>query len=403
MVGWRILLWAVLVLAALLFLYLVRGILLPFILSYVIAVLLDPTVRKLRLRGYSRKKAVVLVMTVFFLGLVLVGILAAPQITTQVANLNNKVTDVTASIMRVNAENNFFVRWNPVVQARRAGGGNQLDQFLGRYEGLLGRMGLPTNTQEILDQYVEPQRGQIAQAVRTGFQSFFGILVNLSSQLLTIVLLPFLVYLILVDMEDFKRRSPRWIPPSIRSSTVALLGDIGQVFVKYLRGVTMVVVLYIAIGLVLLLLLNVPFAILLAVIFGALYLIPYIGNIINYVILFLMIGVNGISGTFFMGFGSPWVYAAIVTVLFATFGFIFDHFVYPQMVGNSVGLNAVVSLFVIFCGAALFGLPGMILAFPFAGSVKVILDRLIRVTSTTGEQLNLPSVPMRHRANGTGA
>ena len=64
------------------------------------------------------------------------------------------------------------------------------------------------------------------------------------------------------------------------------------------------------------------------------------------------------------------------------------------MVGNSVGLSPVVSMFVIFCGGALFGLPGMLIAFPLAGSVKVILDRLLRITSSSPEGLGAPVVPL---------
>jgi predicted PurR-regulated permease PerM len=179
---------------------------------------------------------------------------------------------------------------------------------------------------------------------------------------------------------------------------MALMSDIGEVFIKYLRGVTMVVILYIAIASVMMLLLNVPYAILLAVIFGALYLVPYIGNVINLSVLFLTVGLSGVQGTFFMHFGSPWVYAIVVVIVYGTVALCFDQIVYPQMVGNSVGLNGAVAMFVILCGGALFGLPGMILAFPFAGSVKVILDRLLRLTSVSGEQLSLPSVPLRHRA-----
>ena len=50
--------------AALLFLYLVRGILLPFVVAFVIAALLEPAVRKLRMRGMSRKSSVLIVMGV---------------------------------------------------------------------------------------------------------------------------------------------------------------------------------------------------------------------------------------------------------------------------------------------------------------------------------------------------
>jgi predicted PurR-regulated permease PerM len=70
--------------------------------------------------------------------------------------------------------------------------------------------------------------------------------------------------------------------------------------------------------------------------------------------------------------------------------------VYTRIVGNSVGLHPLVSFFVVFSGAALFGPAGMIMAFPVAGSVKIILDRLLMITSNS-QELSLPSVPLRHR------
>jgi predicted PurR-regulated permease PerM len=83
--------------------------------------------------------------------------------------------------------------------------------------------------------------------------------------------------------------------------------------------------------------------------------------------------------------------------LYFGIGLIFDHLIYPQMVGNSVGLSPIVSMFVILCGGALFGLAGMLFAFPLAGSAKVILDRIIRITSSGTGDLGLPAIPLRHR------
>ncbi|MEJ5169530.1 MAG: AI-2E family transporter, partial [Fimbriimonadales bacterium] len=71
---------------------------------------------------------------------------------------------------------------------------------------------------------------------------------------------------------------------------------------------------------------------------------------------------------------------------------------YPRVVGRSVGLHPLVSMFVILSGGALFGILGMLLAFPIAGSLKVVLDRLLRVTSQTTSAATLPAVPLRHRS-----
>lgn len=382
------------------FLYLVRGILLPFVVSFIVATLLEPPVRKLRLRGLSRLWAVSVVFAAFFIGVTAVGLLVAPSMVSQVDRLGRKIDDLTTSIARADESSNFYVRWNPVLQAERGGAITQIDAILLPYRDQLERWNLPSSQQQIVAQYIEPRRGQIANAVKVGFNSFFGILGSLASQLLFAILIPIIIWMLLMDMEDFRRRSPRWIPPSIRSQTLALMSEIGGVFTRYLRGVATVIFLYMVTSAILLSLLNVPYAILLGIVFGALYMIPYIGNIISLLVIFLITGMSGVQGTFFLpAFANAWAFAAVATLIYFVFGSVFDHLVYPQLVGNSVGLNGVVSLFVILCGGALFGLVGMLLAFPLAGAAKVILDRLIKVTSITTDSLALPSVPIRHRSS----
>ena len=397
MVGWRILLWAVLVLTALLFLYLVRGILPPFIIAFVIASLLEPVIRKLRLRGLKRGWAIGIVFVVFFALFGLIGIITVPKITEQIGQLNTTVSQLTTQLEQANSEDNFFVRWQPTVQAERELKPSRLNAILAPYRGTLDRLGLPSTHEAIVKDYITPNRATLANLLNKGVHSFLGILTALPSYLLYLVLIPLLVIFMLIDMDDIKRRFPKYIPPALRTSTMRLLSEIGDVFMRYLRGVATVWVLFTIMAAALFLLMGVPYAILVAITFGALYLIPYIGNIIAYVILFLLIGFSGATGVLWHFSPGPWGYAAMVTAMYVVFALTFDQILYPQLVGGSVGLNKVVSVFVILCGGALFGLPGMILAFPFAGSVKVILDRLLKLTSTSTEELNLPPVPLRHR------
>jgi predicted PurR-regulated permease PerM len=395
MIGWRIALWAVLVVTALLFLYLVRGILPPFIIAFVIASLLEPLIRKLRLRGMKRGLAIGIVFVVFFAVSAIIGIITIPKVTEQIGQLNSTMSQITTQLEQANANDNFFVRWRPTVQAQRALQPNKIDAVLAPYRGPLQKIGLPSTQAGIVQLYITPNRAALANLLNKGVHSFLGILATLPSYLLYLILVPILVIFMLVDMEDFKRRIPKYIPPALRVSTMRLFEEIGDVFMRYLRGVAMVWILYMIMATILFVLMGVPYAILIAIIFSGLYLIPYIGNIVAYVILFFVIGLSGATG--YIGHPSPWVYATLVTVMYVVIALMFDQIVYPQLVGGSVGLNRVVSVFVILCGGALFGLPGMILAFPLAGSVKVILDRLIKLTSTSAEELNLPVVPLRHR------
>jgi predicted PurR-regulated permease PerM len=392
----------VIVLAIVFFLYLVRGILFPFLMSFVIAAILEPTVRRLRLRGMSRRSAVTLVTAGFFLlsiGL-LVGLM--PSIVSQSGTMRTEVSKILEGLTKEDPNENFYVRWRAPVLAEAPEQASQIDRLLSPYSRTLARFGLPSTQREIMSQYIEPERPKIAAAVQESVLGFFGLFSSFFSHLLFLILIPILVPLILMEYDDFKKTTPRWIPPALRQSAMSVMSDIGQVFFKYLRGISLVVGLYTLAQLLVLLFFGVPYALLLAPIFGALYLIPYIGNVISAITLFVLIGLSNVSGNFIFHLANPWGYALLVTFVYLIVGWTFDHLIYPQMVGNSVGLSPVISMFVIFAGGALFGLPGMLVAFPLAGSVKVILDRLIRVTSSSNEGLGLPAIPLRHRSSPTG-
>jgi predicted PurR-regulated permease PerM len=398
MVGWRIALWAAIVVVGAVFLYLVRGILFPFLLAFIISSLLDPSIRKLRLRGWPRGAAVSAVFAVFLVAMVGLGIWLTPIVSSQLRLLTSKFDGLTATLATTDESDNFFLRWNPVVQAELPARQSQFDRLLDQFRPQLDRLGLPSTRRAILDRYVEPHKGDIGRGVQAFFSGFLGIASTLASQLLFLLLVPLLVFMILLDMEQFKRRFAAWIPPAIRVSTLAILSDIGAVFVRYLRGVTITVLTYMVLMAFVLSFVGAPYAILLAILFGAIYLIPYLGALISSLVLFLVTGFSNRLGGPFFSFESPWVFAFVAVLIYMVTDFVFNQAVYPRLVGRSVGLHPVVSMFVILSGAVLFGLVGMIIAFPLAGAVKVILDRLMIISTKAHDELSLPSVPLRHRA-----
>lgn len=390
--------WAVIVLAALFFLFQVRSILPPFVVALLISALLDPAIKRLREKGMSLPRAVWSVFLVFFATITLVGILVTPVITSQVGNLRDKIEDITGQISSAGSGRNFFVRWNPRSQSAGAGITAGVDRFLNEHRPTLERFGLPTTSGAIMDQYVEPHRREITKAVEAFFNGLLGIVSAFGSQILLMLFTPVFVLLILLDMDRVKRRSISWIPPSIRAETLALVQDISNVFVRYLRGVTIVLIWYAIIATILLTILGAPFAVLLAILFALIYLIPYVGPLLNAGLLLVLTTLSGRSGNWFLTLDSPLVFGIAITLIYFVLMLLFDPLVYTRIVGNSVGLHPVISFFVVFSGAALFGAVGMILAFPVAGSLKVVLDRLMRITTDSSDQLQLPSVPLRHRS-----
>lgn len=397
---WRIALWIVLVIATVTFLYMVRMVLLPFILAFIIASLLDPSIKKLRMRGWSKGMAIATPFFIFFGVLTGAGIYLAPVIGGQLSNFSTQVEAISQQLTTEDPNQNFYVRWNPAVVAENKTRANLTDQLLKQVEPVLKTFGLPSTRQALYDRYIEPKQKEIAKGFEWFFTGILGVVGRLGSQLFLLIFTPLLAFFMLSDMDRFKRRSAMWIPPSIRAETVELLQDIGSVFTNYLRGVTISISLYMVMMAIVLTLLQVPYGILLGILFGAIYLIPYIGPIISSGIMIATIGLSGNRTLYGIEFSSSWTLAFLCFAVYLVFDRGFDMFVYPRMVGRSVGLNPLVSMFVTFSGGALFGIIGMLLAFPVAGAVKVILDRLLKVTSSGQEGLELPPVPLRHRAAG---
>lgn len=398
MLGWRVLLWAALVGAALMFLYAVRGILPPFIGAILLASILDPATRKLQKRGHSRGRAVLTVWGAFMGILIALTIWLTPVVSAQVITFKDKIDLLSAQVSEQSAQANFFLKWNPRVQLSDGGTAGQLDQFFEQNEDTLQKLGLPTTRADAVKEYVEPHRNEITKAVQTLFGGVLGLVSALGSQALLMLFTPFFALVMMMEIDRFKIKMAGLIPPSIRSDTLALLQDVGNVIAQYIRGVSIVLFYYAIAASIVLSILGAPYALLLALLFTCIYLIPYIGALLNLALLVMLIGTSGRLGVGPIEFASSWTYGIVAAVIYSVIFFIFDQLVYFRLVGKSVGLHPLVSFFVVFSAATLFGPLGMILAFPVAGSVKIILDRLIDVTSRT-QDFHLPSVPLRHRSS----
>jgi len=340
----------VIVLAILMFLYYVRGILLPFVIAFAISAVLEPTIKKLRLKGWPRPLAIWSIFSAFILVVVGLGIWLTPIISNQVLGFKARIDEVTSSIAKQDANENFFVRWNPVLQIEHEAEQDPVDKLLAQNEGILQRLSLPTTKRVWYAQYIEPQRAQLGKSIQSFLQGFLGIASGLVSHLLTLMFLPLLVLLMLFNMDQFKRRSVTWIPPSIRANTISILGDIGQVFSSYLRGVTIAVLGYMTVMSILLEVIGAPYSVLLGVLFGALYLVPYLNVLISGSLLVVVTGLSGRTSGLLFHQTNPWSFALILLVIYILVHFTYDSLVYPRVVGKAVGLDPVVSMFVIFSG-----------------------------------------------------
>ncbi|WP_246385532.1 AI-2E family transporter [Armatimonas rosea] len=321
----------------------------PFVAALVIALLCDPVVNKIQQHvGFTRGKrapAVALVFVFFLLGFIALVVLVVPSLIEQIGKLVEWVTGNGMSQLQAGV--NDWLKGHPK----------------------LGPITLPRSINSLSQQYYDQA---IAAAKQVG-PKLLNTVIGSFSGLLNVILIPLLTFFLLMDLGRFRRRLIFLLPTSLRASFVGVTSDVGEVFSNYLRGMLQVSLGYMATASLLfavLCLILAPkmlgYVLLIGIISGALYVVPYIG--------FLGAAATSVIVAMVAGAGAPMIIGGVI--LLAVLNFSFDNIITPRIVGSGVGVHPIVAMFALLIGASLFGLWGMLLAYPAAGSIQVVLFRL---------------------------
>jgi predicted PurR-regulated permease PerM len=196
--------------------------------------------------------------------------------------------------------------------------------------------------------------------------SAITVLVGTAAFLGALIVIPILGAYLLYDSEIIKRFFMGFIPEKRREATLGLLGELEEVLGGFIRGQLLVgatIGIIIAVGLMLA---HVPYAILIGAVAGALDLIPYIGPVIAFV------------PAFAIGFSAGGIgMAGWVTVIFIAANQLEGHVIAPNIVSRTIKLSPSAIVLSVLIGGELYGVPGMFVAVPLAGIVRVLLLHVI--------------------------
>ncbi|MEO6150020.1 MAG: AI-2E family transporter [Mucilaginibacter sp.] len=174
------------------------------------------------------------------------------------------------------------------------------------------------------------------------------------------------MFLLLYNRSRIKKFFIMLVPNSVNEKTDMVIHESAQVAQKYLSGLgTMIVMLWIMYG-VGFSLVGVENAIFFAILCGVLEIVPFIGNLTGTTITVLAVLVQGGNNTMVIG--------VICTYLFIQF--IQTYILEPLVVGEQVSINPLFTIMAIVVGELVWGIPGMILAIPMLGIVKIICDNV---------------------------
>jgi predicted PurR-regulated permease PerM len=342
----RVVLIALAIAALLWYLYAVRTIWPPIIAAFVIAIVLDPLVDRLENRGWPRALATAAIFVVFFGALVVATMYAVPVIV-------NQSTEV----------------------ARQLGGMFQ-DPF---------RPNLVRPAQEILDRLHAPSavREPILRWARIGtgrlshsLEIISGYLVQAAPGLIWLVIVPVLTFYAITDFHLIYAKGLLFVPRAHRSTVQSVVSEITTVFSKYVRGLVLVCSLNALATGYLLTLFRLPYAVVLGLIAGTLYAVPYVGPVLNVALIGLLALVTM----------TPAKTLVIVVCLILLHQVLFDQVITPRVLGRQVGLHPILAIIALMSGNALAGPLGMLIAVPLAASLQIVVVHLM---PKLGQELEL--------------
>ena len=308
-------------------LYKVRGVLLPFLLAAVMAYIINPLVGAFEARQIPRSIAILLAYAVF----AVVGIagfyICVPLLVTE-------LDEMLAAIPRTRSLGEFTSEtirgWGPWRDSRffRSIVSNSAQQVEKLLAGMVGR----------------------------SLEVAFGLL----ARTFTLILVPFLAFYLLRDMEMLRSSALSLVPSHLQGEVQELALRLNRLVAAFLRGQLIVAVtmgLLISVGLAIL---QVKYAFVIGAVAGAFEFIPYLGPV-----------VATVPAILFGLMRSP------VTALWAAVWILAVHQVeaavlQPQVMSSTVGLHPLTIIFSILVGGELLGIWGMFLAVPLAAVLKEI-------------------------------
>tara|TARA_R110002110_G_scaffold182692_5_gene389119 strand:- start:4732 stop:5847 length:1116 start_codon:yes stop_codon:yes gene_type:complete len=345
--------WVLVVILFVVMLWLLKGILLPFVAGMAIAYFLDPMADRLEKYGFSRGAATGTITTVFALITIVLLIVGVPVLYNQLVAL---------------------IEIAPAVLQKGQDLLLQLDD--GRFAGALGSHGSHIET-------------ALSQSLGGSLDWLVNIMTSLGSQglqlvglLSLIVVTPVVAVYMLLDWDRMIARVDELLPRDHRDTIRALAHEIDTVLEGFVRGQVIVCIVLGVIYAVGLTLVGLRFGLIVGIFAGILSFVPYLGTILGFVV--------GVALALFQ-FWPDYVSIGLVVAVFAIGQFIEGNFLAPKLVGNRVRLHPVWVMFAIFAFAALFGFVGVLLALPVAAALGVLAR--FGIAQYRGSKLYLGSTP----------
>jgi predicted PurR-regulated permease PerM len=188
-----------------------------------------------------------------------------------------------------------------------------------------------------------------------------------ASIIVSIILIPFIVFFIMKDGRKFKKEFVSIVPNRYFEFSLYLLHKINIQVGNYLRGQVLDATIVGILATSALWLLGVKYFLIIGFFAGIANIIPYFGPITGATIAVIVSVLQ--TGDFHL--------ASYVVIAFIIIKLFDDTIVLPMVMSKSVHISPLTVLLAIMIGGKLFGILGMLLSIPVAGFIKVIVHESV--------------------------
>jgi len=184
--------------------------------------------------------------------------------------------------------------------------------------------------------------------------------------LITLLLVPVVVFYLLLDAPSIKVRLEAGIPRRWHDQTIQILADIDAVLAQFLRGQLTVMVLLAGYYSTALTIAGLDSALPIGILTGLLIFIPYVGFFLGLVLACLVA---------LLQFAS-WQAIVEVLLVYGIGQILEGFFLTPRLVGARIGLHPLAVIFALLAFGHVFGFFGVLLALPASAVLLVALRRI---------------------------
>ena len=314
----------------------ISSILPPFIWAAITAYLLFPLVARLERASHLPRVVVIILVYAGLIGiLVLAGFLVAPTAVDQGRSFANSLPSLVTNARQE------LVREPQIKIAGFTLDTRQLDSRI-----------------DVLAQQVAERFGR--EAVPLVLQTF--------ELMIKVLVYLFATFYFLLQGDSVVKRLRGLAPPRHRKTVDRVVSQVNQTFGAYIRAQIILFCIMTVSTLTLLTVLQVQYALVVALATGVLELVPIIGPWAAGAIA-VLVSVSQGSGPF--GW-SPTQLAIVVGLCYLVLRMIEDQVIIPQLVGRVVRLHPVLVIFGVLAGAKLGGALGLVIAVPILATIKII-------------------------------